>query len=131
MKKELKQLIKEKKYSDDQILKILSSYSEPPAESESDVMDEEDESEGETDSNESATAESQSAEKETVKKADIEKIVADAVAKALNAKKSEEKDKSKQLPKPSEKQKKTTPRPAVPPQETKVNTWRVRDFEHP
>lgn len=91
MKKELKQLIKDKKLSDDQILKILQSYSEP----ERDVRDEEDESEDADDSKDQQHAESESAQKETPNKnvtmEDLQKLIAKSVADALKAKDDESK----------------------------------------
>jgi phage I-like protein len=88
MKKELKQLIKEKKLSDDEIMKIIQKSFETT--SERDTMDEDDESEEQTDSKESANAESQPAQKETAKptvlsKADLTKMIAEGVVAALKA----------------------------------------------
>ena len=61
MKKELKELIKNKKFSDDQILKILNEY-KPQEEEDTDIMNENDtESESSGDSNDQNEADSDSA----------------------------------------------------------------------
>lgn len=95
MKKELKELIKTKKLSDDQILKILTKSFEP-AESEADIKDEADESEDQSDSEETEQAESTPAQKEKSKPQivnlkDMTKLIADSVAEALKKREDESK----------------------------------------
>jgi uncharacterized membrane protein YqiK len=89
MNKELKELIKTKKLSDDQIIKIINSHSK----AERDIKDEDDESEEQTDSEESTQeeAEDEAASQEEPQKMSkpilskdlVEQLVKAAVAKAL------------------------------------------------
>lgn len=130
MKKELKQYIKSHKLSDDDILKLISS--QPSSESKSeekDILDEEDEeSESQTDSEESGDADSPDATDQSatqVSKAEIAKIVAHEVAKAL-AKGTRAEPKVDE-PK-TEIKKKTAPRPQPPDVSIKKpNVWGIRD----
>jgi hypothetical protein len=121
MKKELKEYIKSNKLSDDDILKLISIKSPPP---ESDVKDEDEESETQTDSEESEEADSgiakESDDKSTLTKDSIEKMIADSIAKALG-------DTVKESPKVDVK-KKTAPRPQPPSnQPIKSNQFGIRD----
>jgi hypothetical protein len=117
MKKELKEFIKAKKLSDESILKLLQATANTPAEetSEPDVKDEADdknESESQPDSKKTdESAEKPPAEKKEADKPaafDIEKVVAEAVAKALR-----------------QERKKDAPQPH--PSQYKPNEWGIRD----
>lgn len=125
MKKELKTFIKEHKLSDDDILKLISVKPTSESDAEKDVKDEEDgESEDQTDSKESENADKTDAQKDqsessttqTVKVADLEKLIATAVAKALEEKTPPPKEK-KSAPKPK-------PATATPPV---LNKFTIRD----
>jgi hypothetical protein len=87
MKKELKQLIKENKLSDEDIQKLLLKALTAPA-PETDVKDEEDEATEEVPvAKEAPQAEKPPAQKETAKltPADLSKMISDAVLTAMKA----------------------------------------------
>ena len=120
MKKELKQLIKEKKLSDDDLIKLINPP--PPAESEQDVKDEadDDESESQSDSKETGEADAAPAieKPQTLSPKDVEKIVAKAISQALKAQ-------TKNAEKPVD-NRKPAPNPTPPPEIRKLGGFQIR-----